>query len=67
MEGTNECSRFVFLHQPICQLVRSEGLPDGLYLDENCEETLVDSFSEKLYYVSHYVGVRVSVYWTGVS
>jgi len=34
----------------------------GLYLDENCEETLVDSFSEKSYYVSHNVGVRVSVH-----
>ena len=33
----------------------------GLYLDENCEKTLVDSFSEKLYYVSHNVGIRVSV------
>ena len=30
----------------------------GLYLDKNCEETLVDSFSEKSYYVPHNVGVR---------
>jgi len=37
----------------------------GLYLDENGEKTLVDSFSEKLDYVSHNVGVRVSVHRGG--
>ena len=37
----------------------------GLYLDENCEETLVDSFSEQSYYVSHNAGVRVSVHSGG--
>ena len=37
----------------------------GLYLDENCEETLVDSFSVQSYYISHDVGVRVSVHRGG--
>ena len=37
----------------------------GFYLDENCEETMVDSFSEQSYYISHDVGVRVSMHRGG--
>ena len=37
----------------------------GFYLDENCEETIVDSFSEQSYYISHDVGVRVSMHRGG--
>jgi hypothetical protein len=39
--------------------------PVGFYLDENCEETMVDSFSEQSYYISHDVGVRVSMHRGG--
>ena len=54
-----------FICPPVSLFVQRVS-PMGLYLDGNCEETLVDSFSEKLYYVSHYVGVRVSVHRGGV-
>ena len=37
----------------------------GFYLDENCEETMVDSFSEQSYHISHDVGVRVSMHRGG--
>ena len=37
----------------------------GFYLDEDCEEAMVDSFSEQSYYISHDVGVGVSMHGGG--